>query len=94
MPNARAGNISYVDTTGTLVSTRPVRVHSVTITTSNATNSLVLRDLVTTGALINLKLEVANRSEIFTFDPPLLFPGGLEASTVTALVATITYSAG
>lgn len=92
MANAKAGNFATIDSTGTILSGKAIKVHSVTITTSNATNSLVLRDLVTTAALINLKLEVANRSETYAFDPPLFFPGGLEASTVTAVTATVVYS--
>jgi len=97
MANIRNSNTFYIDTaaadavattTGNLAS-KNIRVSYITLTATAATSELILRDVTTAANKISLKLDVDNISKSFDFsETPLVFPNGINPSTVTDCTAT------
>lgn len=97
MANVRSANTFFIDTaaadavattTGNLA-VNNIRVSHILITATAGTSELVLRDVTNGNNKIILKRDVDDRSELFDFSEfPLVFPNGINPSTVTDCVAT------
>lgn len=90
MANIRNANTYYIDGTASNLALKSVKVTHVIISASSATAILVLKD-VTSG---NIKFDgrVATSGESRTFDlsdNPIVFPNGIDPTTVTNCVATL-----
>lgn len=91
MANAQNSNSFYIDSTGSLTTIKNQRVCSITFTAAAADDTIVLKDTDTSGAL-KIKVQAATAKQTFQipFDPPIVFPGGIYVSTITAgAIATI-----
>ena len=95
MANLQTGNLYYIDATGSLA--KPgIRVHSLLVTATAASAIVKLKDSTIAGTLVDARVATSGSSEHFWFDPPMVFPSGLEVSTCTNAVATavIDYNRG
>lgn len=91
---ARIGNSIYVDQTGTVTGSteRNSHVVYVVVTATAASGVLKLSDTVLTTSAIKVDLRVATSgaSQVFDFSrSPMVFPNGINVSTLTNAVATI-----
>lgn len=95
MANIRNSNTFYIDTVyaadsdGTELLVKNIMVPYITVTTSNATNQLVLADATTGLTKISIKIPTSLTTQTINFkDYPMLFPNGIRVKTLTACVAT------
>lgn len=90
MANVRNGNTFYIDGTSDPLTVKGIRVSHIVVTSVSSSATLILSD-VDTGA-IKIKLSVpADKTVLYVdlSDNPMVFPNGINPSTVTTCVATL-----
>ncbi len=90
MANIRNGNTYYIDTASVTLDVPMVRVKSITLTATNATNALILGD-GDNSYPTKLSLVGTNGvSLVFDYSlSPIYFANGIRVKTVTACTATV-----
>jgi archaellum component FlaF (FlaF/FlaG flagellin family) len=89
MANVRNANTYYIDATGSLT-IQNVRVTHVIYRSTNATNNVVIKDVTTGATKLNISTVAANETLFLDFsDNPIVFPNGIDVTTVTAATATL-----
>ena len=87
MAITRSGNMIYVDTTGSAIAEKSVRLAHLIIT-ATAAASLILKDPTVTALKLRWDIAAAGSQEI-AFPVPPVFPNGIEVDTITNCVATL-----
>lgn len=95
MANNRSSNTFYIDTQfgaandGSELIVANIMVPYIIVTTSNATNQLVLADSTTGAKKISIKIPTTNTTQVIDLrNYPAVFQNGIRPVTVTACVAT------
>ena len=97
MAIARNANSVYVDATGQVTTTlKPVRLLSVTYTSSSAGDAITFKNTDTNGTVkLTIKEGLATNTNTHNFENPIRFPGGIYCSAISASsFATITVEEG
>lgn len=92
MANVRNGNTYYIDSASVSLNEPSIRVRSVLLTATNATNTLVLGDDNSTASYPTKLALVGTSGVSLLFDyssNPIYFPNGIRVTTVTACTATL-----
>lgn len=97
MANVRNGNTIYVDSTGSLLTDKNVRVYGIFYTSNAAEDAIILKDADNSGDL-KLKIQVATAKQTIFYDfhnTNVFFPNGIYVSSLSASsIATILYQIG
>lgn len=89
MANVRSANTYYIDGTSTNLAVNNIRVTHITVTPTSANAILVLKDITTGSTKVELRLATSGTSQVFEyFVNPIVFPNGIDPTTVTNCVAT------
>lgn len=87
MAIARNANSVYVDSTGQVTATgKPVRLKSVTYTSSSAGDAITFKDTDNSGTTkLTIKEGVNTNTNVHDFsNAPIRFPGGIYCSAISA----------
>lgn len=91
MANVRNSNTFYIDTAGQALQVANIKVMHISITPTSANAQVVLQDSTTGQTKIDLRSDTSFRTLFFSFrDNPIVFPNGINPSTVTNAVCTCT----
>jgi hypothetical protein len=90
MANVRSGNTFFIDGTSASLDVKGIRVSHIEVTSTNTGAVLVLSDVTTASTKIKLAI-AADKTVLFLdfSDNPMVFPNGINPSTVTNCVATL-----
>lgn len=91
MANLRNSNSYYIDGTLSTLAVKNIKLTHLMVTSTSSTSELIIKD-ITTGAT-KLHIRLAGTDDLTTrfFDfsaNPIVFPNGINPSTVTNCVAT------
>lgn len=90
MANVRNGNTFYIDSTSPVINSVNIRVKAILLTATAASGRVVLQDVTTNNIKADLRVATSGESRLFEFDKnPIVFPNGINPSTVTNAVATL-----
>ncbi len=92
MANVRSGNTHYIDSTGSLTAENNVKVRQVIITPTSANAVLTLSDSAGTTTKIQVRAATSGESRSFEFPVPVIFPNGINVTTLTNCVAMLVYN--
>lgn len=99
MANTRSANTFYIDTqhsgASDALDVSNIRVSHVTVTATAANGRIVLQDYVTGATKADLRAATSGSTECFDFSSnPLVFAGGIKATTLSNAVVTCVLSEG
>lgn len=90
MASIRNGNTIYIDDSTDTFAIRQLKVSHVIVTATAANAQVVLSDLDTSAVKADLRVATDGTSQLFSFrEQPMIFPTGVEASTLTNAVVTL-----
>lgn len=90
MANIRNSNTFYIDGTAQTLDVKNIKVTHISLTATGANAVLVLKDVSTGNLKIDLRVATSGVTTVFPFETnPLVFPNGINPSTVTNAVATL-----
>lgn len=89
MANVRNANTYYIDATGSLT-LKNIKALFIIITATAANARLVLKDITTGATKMDVRITAAD-GQFFDFSSaPLVFPNGIDVTTVTNCIAVVT----
>lgn len=96
MANVQSSGSYYVDSTGSLTTTKNIRVSQIIFTAAAGNDQMILRTDGVAGPLkIKVRAATANDTMTIPFNPPLIFPAGIYVDTITSgALATIITTGG
>lgn len=90
MANVRSSNTFLIDGTTPTLAISNIKVSYIVLTATGANAILILSDVTTANKKIELRVATSGTTEYFDFsENPLVFPNGVNPSTVTNAVATL-----
>lgn len=90
MANVRSANTYHVDGTASTLDIKGIKVTHILVAVSTANAVLVLSDVTTGNKKLEIRLATDESTEFYDFsDNPIVFPNGINPSTVTNCVATL-----
>lgn len=92
MANVRSGNTHFVDSTGSLSQEKNLRIGQVILTATSANAVIVLSDHAGTTKKLELRVAASGESRSFELPVPMIFPNGINVTTLTNCVATLVYN--
>ena len=91
MANTRNANTFYIDTASIPLSVPNIKVMHIIFTPSSNNGTITLSDVTTGAVKLVMAGDIAHKTLEFSFrDNPIVFPNGINPTTVTNAVCTCT----
>lgn len=90
MASVRNGNTFYLDNTTDVFEIPQLKVSHIIVTATAANGRAVFADTTTDAVKADLRVATSGASQTFRFaDQPMVFPNGLQLTTLTNAVVTV-----